>query len=717
MSAAVGSFEPVAIVGYGCVVPDALTPDALWSIAATGASAITTVTEARWGVPPERLLIDATAAVRKEGSATDRGGLVRGFAERFDPEGFAVDAASVRAADDLTRWLLHAGREALRAAGRDRRPTAFRRGGAIVGNLGYPTDELAAYTSAVWDGEPAANPIHRFTTGRPIATLAAALGLDAGGFALDAACASSLYAIKLACDRLHDGAADFMLAGAVNRIQSITLFGGFTALGALSPTGRSRPFHRDADGLLPAEGAVLFVLKRLSAAIADGDDVRAVIRGVGLSNDGRGKGLLVPRAEGQLAAMRAAYAAAGLAPADVSFVECHATGTQLGDATELESMGALFAGLRDVPIGSFKANLGHLVTASGGAGLVKVVEGMRHGIRPGTPGIDDVVDRLAESPFRLLHTAEPWAVAGPRIAGVSSFGFGGNNAHLVVEEWTAARQRAFAVAGRPVPQMPAPRPRVAIVALAAQIADGADADDFRLHLLGGKRRGTNDGARAAAIPFGPREIRIAPNDMRKTLPQHLLALRVAIDAAAATTVLPVERTGAYVGTQCDPNVTRFGRRLRRDDLGSDLCARETGLGAVDATSVLGAMPNMPANRIGAHLDLKGPSFVVFREERSGFEALLLAAGEITPRSSPRPTSVANPRTPPPSARSSRRRSIVRATGPRRSSSSARPTRSATATRSSRRSIARPTARSPWSTARPSRNAPGRRSGTFTPPRA
>ncbi len=618
-----GPFAPIAIVGYACILPGANTPDALWRIVATGTDAVTRATAARWGVDPARFLIDAAAAAAgREGAVSDRGGFVSGFDALFDPTGFRLDAAMVATLDPLTQWLLHTGREALGGAGRDERPQAYRRGGAIVGNLGYPTRGLVAAAAAIRNGTPHPRPLDRFSTGLPVQHLAAALDLTDGGFALDAACASSLYALKLACDRLHDGAVDFMLAGAVNAIDNLTLFAGFTALGALSPTGRSRPFHREADGLLPAEGAVLFVLKRLDDAIAAGDPIRAVIRGIGLANDGRGRGFLVPSVAGQVMALRAAYAAAGIAPSAISLLECHATGTQRGDATELESTGIVYAGQRDVPIGSLKSNFGHLVTASGGAGLVKVVEAMRHAVRPPTLWADDPAPAVAQSPFRLLAANEPWACAGPRIAGISSFGFGGNDAHLIVQEWTGAERFAMPVATPPAP--PGEHPSVALVALAVRAADGTTTANFREHLLEGQRRGDVSGAPAAAIDLPAEAIRIPPNDLRDTLPQHLFALRVALDAVSEISCLPNERTSVFIGMQCDAEATRALFRWRRPDLGATSCDRESGTGHIGSATVLGAMPNMPANRINALLDLRGPSFTVFAEELSGHHALALA---------------------------------------------------------------------------------------------
>ena len=173
--------------------------------------------------------------------------------------------------------------------------------------------------------------------------------------ALDAACASSLYAIKLACDRLHDGNADLMLAGAVNAADDLCIHLGFSALNALSRTGQSRPFNANADGLVPAEGCGFVVLKRLSDAEANGDTIHGVLRGVGLSNDGRGRGMLVPSSGGQARAMSSALEMSGLAPGDISLLECHATGTRVGDGVEIESTAAVYGSQEwhegGVPIG------------------------------------------------------------------------------------------------------------------------------------------------------------------------------------------------------------------------------------------------------------------------------------------------------------------------------------------------------------------------------
>ncbi|HVB37798.1 MAG TPA: polyketide synthase, partial [Vicinamibacterales bacterium] len=443
-------FAPIAIVGQGCALPLALSPQELWRLVLDGKDALTP--------PPAGYWHHATLAGLTYPEApplqslfSNRGGFVHGFDDRFDAGGYRLNAESILALDPLFRWLLYAGREALRDAGHDTR-TSSPRAGVIVGNLSYPTRALVELAERVWwkrdpREAPPVDARNRFSSGLPAHILAKALGLGAGAFALDAACASSLYAIKLACDWLHDGRADLMLAGGVNGADGFIIHGGFSVLRAISPTGRSRPFHRQADGLVPAEGAALVALKRLEDAEIAGDRILGIVRSVGLSNDGRGHGFLVPSATAQSRAMHQAYAMAGLRPADVSLVECHATGTQVGDATEIRSMAQVFGGVGELAIGSLKSNLGHLITAAGAAGLLKLLAAMDAGLRPPTLHADAPIEVLAGSPFRLLDRAEPWTDHAPRRAGLSAFGFGGNNAHLVLEQWTGpSRRRAAAPA-------------------------------------------------------------------------------------------------------------------------------------------------------------------------------------------------------------------------------------------------------------------------------
>jgi acyl transferase domain-containing protein/3-hydroxymyristoyl/3-hydroxydecanoyl-(acyl carrier protein) dehydratase len=556
------ALEPIAIVGRGCVLPDAFDPDTFWANIVAGKSSLA---------------------------------IVRDFDAAFDPAGFAIDADELMRLDPLLRWVLHAARQALRESGHaGDLPGA----GLVLGNLSYPSAGLVAFAEQTWrTGTGGRDGRDRFSSGLPAHLAASALGLGAGGFALDAACASALYAIKLGCDRLRDGTANLMVAGGVSCPDRSLIQAGFRGLGAASPTGQSRPFHRAADGLVPSEGAALVALMRLADAVTAGIPVLGVIRAIGLSNDGRSGGLLAPSQDGQERAMRLAYAAAGVPPETVSLVECHATGTPVGDAVEARSMASVFAGLADLPIGSVKSNVGHLLTAAGGAGLLKVLGGLRAGVRPPSLHADDPIEALSDTPLRLLTTAEDWP--GPRRAAVSAFGFGGTNAHLVVDEWVPG---ADLFDGGPGPDVP-----VAITAIGARVGRGEDEAGFRRAVMLGER---HPGPRES-IDVALDGLRFPPRDLELAHAQHILLLEAAREAARGV-ALPRERTVVIVGMGVDPEVARYPV-LRQHE------AQFPG------AAVLGTMPNLVANRINVQLDLTGPGYTVSAEEASGLVALELAA--------------------------------------------------------------------------------------------
>jgi 3-oxoacyl-(acyl-carrier-protein) synthase/3-hydroxymyristoyl/3-hydroxydecanoyl-(acyl carrier protein) dehydratase/1-acyl-sn-glycerol-3-phosphate acyltransferase len=628
------SFSPVAIVGQACVLPGALDPEQLWRLVSDQRVMLGPAPAGRWGVDPS-LVLARDAKDTADKTLVDRGGYVQGFERVFDPTGFEIAAEDVAGLDPLFQWLLHVGRQALRDAN-------FRgdrgRGGVVIGNLSYPSSSLTQFAERFWlEAQPGGAAFadrvgvgrvaarNRFMSGLPAHDLARALGLGGDAFALDAACASSLYAIKLACDALADGRADLMLAGAVNRADDLFIHQGFTALSALSPTGQSRPFHAEADGLVPGEGAAIFALRRLADAQRDGNRILGVIRGIGLSNDGRGRGLLVPSEEGQLRALRAAYAAAELDPADVSLVECHATGTTVGDAVEIGTLARLFAGRpAPVAIGSLKANLGHLITVAGSAALMKVLGAMRAGVLPATPSITRPNAALQGTPLRVLHKPEAWNTTGPRRAGISAFGFGGNNAHLIVEEFTGGNRN---------PRVPAPSsappPTVAIVSVGARVGSGTSTADFAQALFTGHL----DSVAARTVDLSLKGLRFPPKDLDETLPQQLVLLAAAREAVDALPVsLPRERTSVLVGMQCDAEIARHGARWRSAGWATPLdastdwvkAARDSFVPLLGAAGVIGAMPNIVANRLNSQFDLAGPSLSLSSEELSGVRALQIA---------------------------------------------------------------------------------------------
>ncbi|MFD4700799.1 beta-ketoacyl synthase N-terminal-like domain-containing protein [Streptomyces niveus] len=643
-------FEPIAVVGRGCVLPGALDPDTFWDDIAAGRTSLAAVPdEDRWRLP--RRWAMGSVDDHLDRTWTDVGGYVRGFESVFDPGGFRIAPERILSLDPLFHWVMYGVRQALTEAGRE---GPLPRAGLVLGNLSYPTPTGAVYAEHVWlsaqqpalrdallTGERRRRPDarNRFSSGLPARLAARALGLGAGAWSLDAACASSLYAVKLACDRLHDGTADLMVAGAVSRADPLYLHVGFCGLSATSRTGRSRPFHRDADGLVHGEGAGFVALMRLSDARAAGLPVLGVIRGVGLSNDGRGAGLISPAEEGQVRAMRLAYDAAGVAPGTVSLVECHATGTPVGDAVEARGMAQVFGTGADVPIGSVKSNVGHLLASAGVAGLLKVLGALRAGVRPATLGAELPLDALAGTPLRVLTAPEPWS--GRRRAAVSAFGFGGTNAHLVVDFPDDGLVSAVPRPSRPVAAVTAPggvrespggRTPVAIVALGARVGDGTCTEDFRRAVLGGERRGP-----APGIAVELTDLCFPPVALERTVRHQLLVLEAAREAVRSVS-LPRERTMVVVGMGVDPEVARAGARwrvphwLEQAGLGAtpesaDL-ARDAFVPPMTAEGVVGTLPNLVANRISTQLDLAGPGFAVSAEEASGLVALELAARAV-----------------------------------------------------------------------------------------
>ncbi|MGB0589602.1 MAG: beta-ketoacyl synthase N-terminal-like domain-containing protein [Myxococcota bacterium] len=651
------SFEPIAIVGQGCALPGALTPEALWQSVATGRDLLSTSPDGAWRVGHDLVLC------APDGDATDkawsaRGGYVAGFEEAFDPERYALAPERLAGADTLVRWSLYAAGQALGEVSAAVRA----RTGVIFGNLSYPSRSLSSFAEREWLealGEEVGRPLAiqagvtsvpaeaRFMSGLPASLVRQGLGLGGPAHALDAACASSLYAIKLACDALHDGRADAMLAGGVNAADDLIIHVGFSALKALSRTGQSRPFHPEADGLVPAEGAAFVLLKRLVDAERDGDVIAGVIRGVGLSNDGRAGGLLAPDSHGQQEAMRAAYAMSGVDPARVSLVECHATGTSVGDAAELETMAAVFQAAPDLPVGSLKSNMGHLITASGTAGLMKVLGAIQHHQRPASLHVEGPVALPAGSPLRVLTEAEAWPSEGPRVAAVSNFGFGGNNAHLVVEEYTPGQQPAVTPVARPQEDV-----RVAIVGLQVLAAGGEGVEDFVADVLSGRGRLSEDGegnleGRASTVSLPLKGLRFPPRDLEQSMSQQLLVLRAALDLEPLIRASAPERTGVFVGMQCDAEVARNGARWRAPEWARSwasasgaplddawVAEARDGLDALrGAAGIVGAMPNIPANRLCSQFDLRGPGYTISAEELSGVVSLeigarALRAGEL-----------------------------------------------------------------------------------------
>jgi len=643
------SFEPIAIVGQGAILPGAMSANALWDAVLNERDLVTEVPEGAWPVPPDQVRRPGAGRNPDAGAAPQvpfRGGFISGFEEIFDASGFHVPEEIIRTADPSHRWLLDAARQAIADHGRESLDSE--RAAVVLGNLSYPTPAMTqlAYDATVGgflDGRTVSRNrwLNRFVSGWPAFNLARAVGANGPAFALDAACASSLYAIKYACNYLQDGTADYALAGAVNGCENIFLHRGFAEINALSPTGRSRPFSVHADGLLPAEGAAVLLLKRLSDAVRDGDRIRAVIRGVALSNDGRCRGLLAPDKGGQVRALRAAYERSGIDPRTIGLLECHATGTPTGDKTEVNGLKEVFSEHPDLPVGSLKSNLGHLITVAGIAGIVKAIGALANGIRPKTLFADEPIDAFDGSSLRPLTSAEPWPEALPRRAAVSNFGFGGNNSHLIIEAYERSGPLAVTMKGQR-PDGPA------IPAASRSEQDTLDQIVVcGIGVLRGNRRGRQAIGSApgdsdfspvcgsASIPF--KGLAFTPADMKESLGQQTAVFAAALDAVENVKMPDPVKSGVIVGIGTDFQAARMGLKWRAEEayrLGKgsenlplrDLIERIPTL--TGAAQVIGAMPNVPANRVNTQLNMQGIGFTVSSEELSGVTALELAVRSL-----------------------------------------------------------------------------------------
>ncbi|MEZ0112439.1 acyl transferase domain-containing protein/NAD(P)H-dependent flavin oxidoreductase YrpB (nitropropane dioxygenase family) [Catenulispora sp. EB89] len=440
----------IAIVGMACVFPGSPDLAAFWATILDGADRVTEVPAERWD---SELFFDPDAV----GSAAGRGTPSKwgGFLPPipFDPLRYGIPPNALNSIEPAQLLALEVARRALVDAGygrpgvdHDRTSVVFgAEAGSDLSNAGVLRTTLPAYLGPLPAELDAQLP--RLTedsfTGVLSNVIAGRIAnrLDLGGanYTVDAACASSLAAVDVACKELTLGTSDLVLCGGVDMHNGINDFLLFSSVHALSPTGRTRAFDASADGIALGEGAACVVLKRLADAERDGDRVYAVVKGVGSASDGRALGLTAPRPEGQRRALDRAYRSASVSPARVGLVEAHGTGTVVGDRTELSTLTKLFAEEGAEPggcaLGSVKSQIGHTKCAAGLAGLVKTALAVHTGVRPPTVNLTspNPAWSAAESPFAFRAAATPWAVApGERLAGVSAFGFGGTNFHVVL---------------------------------------------------------------------------------------------------------------------------------------------------------------------------------------------------------------------------------------------------------------------------------------------
>ncbi|HZI03461.1 MAG TPA: beta-ketoacyl synthase N-terminal-like domain-containing protein, partial [Archangium sp.] len=438
--------EPVAIIGMACRFPGATTPESFWRLLREGSNAITEV-------PAERFDVGALYAQGepRPGQVSSRwGGFLEGV-ERFDAAFFGISPREAEGMDPQQRLLLEVAWEALEAAGQVPSRLMRSRTGVFVGLMSHDYLDLLREQGGLERIDLYAG------TGNAASAAAGRLsyflGLQGPSVAVDTACSSSLVAVHLACQSLRGGESDMALAGGVNVILRPDATVMLSQARALSPQGQCKAFDASADGFVRSEGCGVVVLKRLSAALAEGEPILAVIRGSAVNQDGRSSGLTVPNGLAQQELLRQALANARVAAADLSYVEAHGTGTALGDPIEVQALGAVLGegrpADRPLRVGSVKTNVGHMEAAAGMGSLLKVVLALQHAQVPPSLHLRTPNPQLGleQWPVRVPTTLEPWE--GPRLAGVSGFSLSGTNAHLVVAGAPERPAPARAASGGP----------------------------------------------------------------------------------------------------------------------------------------------------------------------------------------------------------------------------------------------------------------------------
>ncbi|MGD9192003.1 MAG: beta-ketoacyl synthase N-terminal-like domain-containing protein, partial [Desulfobacterales bacterium] len=703
--------KPIAVVGMAGVFPGASDLNTYWHNIVNKVDSTKDVSHSRWIVDPD-VMVDGEPKPDK--AYSKRCCLIENF--EFDPDGFNLRKDLIQALDPLYHIVLHAGRVALSnllntSVNRERT-------GVILAAIALPSETTSLITREVLGSavkkqlfpDAASTQIQRTNhklnrnqyfasrvTSLPAAIIARSFGLGGGTYTLDAACASSLYAVKLACDELNAHRTDAMLAGGVSRPDCLFTQVGFSQLKALSPSGRCSPFDESADGLVVGEGAGLFLLKRIEDALRDQDPIQGLITGIGLSNDLRGN-LLAPDSEGQVRAMRRAYECAGWSPQDIDLIECHGAGTPLGDLTELHSLKKLWGvsnwELHQCAIGSVKSMIGHLLTAAGAAGMMKTLLALQNKILPPSLNFKKAPRNspLHDGPFRVQSVPQDWHRRNddlPRRAAVSAFGFGGINAHLLLEEWCPNVNRALPTAdaiqsstlkiNTPAHQIKdngnagdqTSTTDIAIVGMETTFGESKSLRDFQEFIFNGTstirerpasrwkgcdhlmdRYSTNamlTGGFMKTLGVAAGEFHIPPNEIPDILPQQLLMLKVGARAmmdAGLTSRKERPQMGTIIGIDFDFEATNFHLRwhlnnwipswLNTFGLKPDAekiaswmeSLKNTCSPPLTATRTLGSIGSIVASRLAREFRFGAPSFVVSCEAASALKALEIGVNAL-----------------------------------------------------------------------------------------
>ena len=424
--------EPIAIIGIGCRFPKAKSPEAFWQLLYNGIDAISEVPSDRWNIDDYY-----SPDPNEPGKMSTRYGGFLEQVDQFDPSFFSISPREAERIDPHQRLVLEVSWEALENAGIVPATLAGTQTGVFVGCGNYDyglllSKDLNQVTA--YDGTGS-------TLGVSANRLSYSLDLRGPSLTVETACSSSLVALHLACQSLRNQETDTCLVGAVSLMLSPAQTITYSKARMMASDGRCKTFDASADGYVRGEGCGFVVIKRLQQAMADGDRIQAIIRGSALNQDGLSNGLTAPNGPSQQAVIRQALAAAQVNPQDISYVEAHGTGTSLGDPIEFKALKSVLMTDRTAAhpcwLGSVKTNIGHLEASAGMAGLLKVILSLKHKVIPPNLHLQQINPyiTLGGTTFEMPSQPQSWTtVSGSRYAGISSFGFGGTNAHFILEE-------------------------------------------------------------------------------------------------------------------------------------------------------------------------------------------------------------------------------------------------------------------------------------------
>jgi PfaB family protein len=673
--------KEIAIIGLSCLLPGAKNIEQYWQNIFDKKDLTSFATS-------EQIGVEANTFYNKNKGITDKfyclkGGYVNNF--EFDADGYNIASDILQELDKIYQWSLYVAKQALEDSGYLANKSVLSNCGVILGNLSFPTRKSHHLFAPIYH-QPIncalqellsipefklknitekVSQLNGHISSYPASLIAQALSLSGVNFSLDAACASSLYSIKLACDYLLAGKADLMLAGAVSCADPLFINMGFSIFQAYPENNQSLPLNKSSGGLISGEGAGMVALKRYEDALEDGDRIYATIKGIGLSNDGKGKFVLQPNSKGQILAFERAYTDADINPNSVDYIECHATGTPVGDITELNSMEKFFSEYNHSPLlGSVKSNFGHLLTSAGIGSLIKVVLSINKNLIPPTINISEPLkshqgniggENIVTSPIN-------WEQNHKR-AGVSAFGFGGCNAHLILESNSPA---AFLKKQEKEKSEQSKTKKLAIIGMDAFFGGCDSLDSLDYNIYEGKQHFIplpiqrwqgietetellkNYGLETGEVPQGAYikdfdldfiRFKIPPKEEDKLIPQQLLMLKVAdraiqdagLKAGGNVAVIIAMETELalhqYLGRvdlswQIKETFKQANINLSTQEITElEKIAKDSLHPAAGVNQYTSFIGNIMASRIAALWDFSGAAFSISAGENSAFKAL------------------------------------------------------------------------------------------------